>query len=184
MIRSAASSRRIFLQLLAGVVTVAALPDRVVEAQNGALLHPLQALDADDARDLLVIVRRLIPLTGATEKIYFAIVAALDSVASRSPEDSKLLKSGLDAARERFSGSLAAVSDDDLDRYLQAIERQAFFQRLYGVSLPVFFGDSAVWELIGYEGESFSKGGYLTRGFNDLDWLPEPPATAQGPLPF
>jgi len=31
-----------------------------------------------------------------------------------------------------------------------------------------------VWEALGYEGASFDKGGYLTRGFNDLDWLPEP----------
>ena len=27
---------------------------------------------------------------------------------------------------------------------------------------------------LGYEGPSFDKGGYLHRGFNDLDWLPEP----------
>jgi hypothetical protein len=33
--------------------------------------------------------------------------------------------------------------------------------------------DSAeVWDLLGYEGPSFDKGGYLHRGFDDLDWLP------------
>ena len=28
--------------------------------------------------------------------------------------------------------------------------------------------------VLGYEGASFDKGGYINRGFNDLDWLPEP----------
>ena len=28
--------------------------------------------------------------------------------------------------------------------------------------------------MLGYEGTSFDKGGYVNRGFNDLDWLPEP----------
>jgi hypothetical protein len=27
--------------------------------------------------------------------------------------------------------------------------------------------------MLGYEGPSFDKGGYLERGFNDLDWLPD-----------
>ncbi len=38
-------------------------------------------------------------------------------------------------------------------------------------------------KLFGYEGEAFSKGGYLTRGFNDLRWLPEVPAPDSGPVP-
>jgi hypothetical protein len=35
----------------------------------------------------------------------------------------------------------------------------------------------------GYEGEAFSKGGYLFRGFNDLHWLPEVPLDDGGPMP-
>jgi hypothetical protein len=35
----------------------------------------------------------------------------------------------------------------------------------------------------GYEGEAFSKGGYLMRGFNDLRWLPDVPVADSGPMP-
>jgi hypothetical protein len=28
-----------------------------------------------------------------------------------------------------------------------------------------------MWKVLGYEGESASKGGYINRGFNDIDWL-------------
>ena len=36
------------------------------------------------------------------------------------------------------------------------------------------YSDPEVWELLGYEGPSFDKGGYIDRGFDDLDWLPDP----------
>ena len=28
-----------------------------------------------------------------------------------------------------------------------------------------------VWPIFGYQGESFSQGGYIERGFDDIDWL-------------
>jgi len=28
-----------------------------------------------------------------------------------------------------------------------------------------------VWSAFGYEGESASKGGYMSRGFDDITWL-------------
>jgi hypothetical protein len=39
------------------------------------------------------------------------------------------------------------------------------------------------YALFGFEGEAFSKGGYLNRGFGSLRWLPEVPLEASGPLP-
>ena len=32
-----------------------------------------------------------------------------------------------------------------------------------------------VWKAFGYEGPSTHLGGYVDRGFDDLDWLPDPP---------
>jgi hypothetical protein len=34
------------------------------------------------------------------------------------------------------------------------------------------------WAHFGYEGSSYEMGGYFDRGFQDLDWLPNPPASA------
>jgi hypothetical protein len=33
------------------------------------------------------------------------------------------------------------------------------------------YNNQEVWPKFGYEGESASKGGYMNRGFNDIDWL-------------
>ena len=33
------------------------------------------------------------------------------------------------------------------------------------------YNQPEVWEKFGYEGESASKGGYIKRGFDDIQWL-------------
>ena len=50
-------------------------------------------------------------------------------------------------------------------------------------TLQVLYSTPMAYAYFGYEGEAFSKGGYLLRGFNDLHWLPEVPPQDSGPLP-
>ena len=33
------------------------------------------------------------------------------------------------------------------------------------------YNQKEIWPIFGYQGESFSQGGYIDRGFNDIDWL-------------
>lgn len=57
--------------------------------------------------------------------------------------------------------------------YLHTISASAFFQTVRAEVITTLYNDPEVWEILGWEGESFSKGGYVDRGFDDLDWLPE-----------
>jgi hypothetical protein len=34
------------------------------------------------------------------------------------------------------------------------------------------YNDLSVTRRFGYQGPSYEEGGYLTRGFDDIDWLP------------
>jgi hypothetical protein len=38
--------------------------------------------------------------------------------------------------------------------------------------VTALYNQQELWTKLGYEGSSAEKGGYLHRGFNDLDWLP------------
>ncbi|MDB6454782.1 hypothetical protein [Falsirhodobacter sp. 20TX0035] len=58
--------------------------------------------------------------------------------------------------------------------HLRGMQGHDFFTQVQGSALLAFYDDPEVWEALGYEGPSFDKGGYVNRGFNDLDWLPEP----------
>ncbi|MFN4064448.1 MAG: gluconate 2-dehydrogenase subunit 3 family protein, partial [Parazoarcus communis] len=54
---------------------------------------------------------------------------------------------------------------------LYVIEHGAFFQKVKGHLVTGFYDNKAVWPLFGYEGSSWEKGGYINRGFDDIDWL-------------
>ena len=54
---------------------------------------------------------------------------------------------------------------------LRSMQDPAFFQKLRGALVGGIYGNPEVWSAFGYEGESASKGGYLHRGFDDIDWL-------------
>lgn len=67
------------------------------------------------------------------------------------------------------------LDDDVALTVLRGIQDSSnFFANVIGVAVVAFYDDHEVWELLGYEGPSFDKGGYIDRGFDDLDWLPEP----------
>jgi hypothetical protein len=57
---------------------------------------------------------------------------------------------------------------------LRAISDSVFFESIRAKTILTLYNDSEVWQLLGYEGASYAQGGYLDRGFGDLDWLPEP----------
>lgn len=58
---------------------------------------------------------------------------------------------------------------------LQRIAGSDFFVAVRNKAFATLYDDHEVWTLLGYEGPSFELGGYVSRGFDDLDWLPEPP---------
>lgn len=81
----------------------------------------------------------------------------------------------LDAsARGSRDKAFAELDDAEALALLRGIEDAEFFRFVRGVTVVTLYNDHEVWDLLGYEGESFSKGGYLHRGFDDLDWLPDP----------
>jgi hypothetical protein len=57
---------------------------------------------------------------------------------------------------------------------LTRISSTEFFEGVRSRVITSLYDDREVWKLLGYEGPSYAQGGYAARGFNDLDWLPDP----------
>ena len=76
------------------------------------------------------------------------------------------------AAQNSRQRGFAELDDEEALALLRGIADAEFFAFIRGVTVVALYNDHEVWGLLGYEGESFSKGGYLHRGFDDLDWLP------------
>ena len=68
----------------------------------------------------------------------------------------------------------AELSADLQLEVLEGIEGTDFFELVRSTAVVEVYADERTWQLVGYEGPSFDKGGYIDRGFNDLDWLPDP----------
>jgi hypothetical protein len=78
----------------------------------------------------------------------------------------------LDAAR---GTPFSELSDADARAVVEGMADTPFFQTVRATAVVALYDQAEVWELLGYEGPSYDKGGYLERGFDDLDWLPDPP---------
>jgi hypothetical protein len=61
--------------------------------------------------------------------------------------------------------------EEDRVKLLQSIEATPFFGTVRAGLVTGLYNQKEIWPIFGYEGESFSKGGYIERGFNDIDWL-------------
>ena len=55
---------------------------------------------------------------------------------------------------------------------LALIEGEPFFATVQTAVREQLYERPEVWQLIGYGGPSVGQGGYVTRGFDDIDWLP------------
>jgi len=56
---------------------------------------------------------------------------------------------------------------------LKEIEQSDFFQKVRGDLIVSLYNQKEVWPRFGYEGSSAEHGGYINRGFADIDWLPK-----------
>ena len=86
----------------------------------------------------------------------------------------ELLTAGLDELDEQAGGDFAALDDAEATKVVEQVADGAFFALVHSTTVVALYDDHQVWEILGYEGSSFEKGGYLHRGFDDLDWLPDP----------
>ncbi|WP_220456297.1 gluconate 2-dehydrogenase subunit 3 family protein [Rugamonas brunnea] len=170
-------SRRGFLRgsgmaLGAAAVAPAALAMPAADGLAGAF----HTLGPATGKTLLRMARDVFPHDRLADRYYADAMAPYERKAAKDPALKALLQDGvaqLDrAAMARFGQPYAGVAaEDDRVSLLKAIEAGPFFQKIRGDMVTSLYDNKAVWPLLGYEGSSWEKGGYLHRGFNDIDWL-------------
>lgn len=137
--------------------------------------HALAVLSPEAGETLVAVVRTLCPHDALPDRVYRRVVLHYDRLARTAPAAAASIAQAvgsLDAAmplpfRERSESYRIAA--------LKAIETTTAFVFLQRTAVRFLYDDVEVWDAFGYEGASVHLGGYVTRGFNDLDWLPEPP---------
>jgi len=176
-----AVNRRAFIHGATGVLTgvLGALSPLSAFVPGRAWAVSMDALSTQDAETLMSMIRTIAPHDGLDPAAYAYVAKAIDKEAAASSDAKTRLADGL-----RSIGADFSIRDEATRvQRLRAVEQTAFFQGVRFKTLLVLYDNPVSWAHFGYEGEAFSKGGYLQRGFNDLHWLPEVPASAAGPNP-
>jgi hypothetical protein len=172
--------RREFIQatgLLTGVL--AAGSPFALMAPSRAWALDLASLTSAEGTTLLAATRTVAPHDKLEDAAYAFVVRALDTAAAKDEALRKQLKEGVASLGVGFSTAPESARVEALRR----VESTDFFQGLRVQTLRVLYSTPLAYAYFGYEGESFSKGGYLFRGFNDLRWLPDVPLADGGPVP-
>ena len=174
-------NRRELLKTTTGLLTgwvVAGSPLALI-APGRAWAVDLIALTSSEGATLMSLVRTIAPHDKLYDAAYALVIQAIDSDASKDAGTHKMIQEGVAALGPGFSTAPESARVETLKK----IESSAFFQMMRLKTLQVLYSSPIAYAYFGYEGEAFSKGGYLFRGFNDLRWLPEVPVEDSGPLP-
>lgn len=135
------------------------------------------ALDADAATKLMRALRAVFPHDSFPDGPYERSAAAIIATVAASPRQTGVVIEGIRSLEALAGGDLHTVAIDELSAILRHIEQTEFFQIMLTSAVVTLYSDPEVWALLGYEGFSSDRGGYIDRGFNDLAWLPEPRIT-------
>jgi hypothetical protein len=174
-------NRRELLKTTTGLLTgwvVAGSPLALI-APGRAWAVDLTTLTSSEGAALMSMARTIAPHDKLDDAAYALVVQAVDSDAAKDANTHKMIREGLAELGRGF----AASPENERVEALKKIEPSAFFQTIRLKTLQALYSSPIAYAYFGYEGEAFSKGGYLFRGFNDLRWLPEVPAADSGPLP-
>ncbi len=143
----------------------------------------LKTLNQAEGEALMKMGRTLYPHKKLPDAVYALLAKDLDGAASTDAKLAAQLKEGIAGLNSATGGSFAKSSDASQLKAVKAIEGQPFFATVRGKCITSLYDNDMAFTAFGYPGSAWEKGGYITRGFQDLKWLPEPSAAAS-PKPW
>lgn len=173
-------ARRDFLKTtgwLTGVLAAGSPLALIAPSRSWAV--ELRTLSSTEGKTLLSVARTIAPHDRLEDAAYAVVVRSIDADAGQSAAARSILREGMRSIGPDF----AAAPEPERVRRLTAIESSEFFKTMRSKTLGTLYATPFAYAYFGYEGEAFSKGGYVFRGFNELDWLPDVPAEDSGPMP-
>jgi hypothetical protein len=171
-------NRRVFLQGAATAVPVVAVATRAGLSIEDAWAEGATTLAPATMKTLVKVARDIYPHDFLVDSYYITAVKPWDGKAAKDPAVKTLIETGVQRldqdAQDRHKMAYAMVPwESDRVVLLQGIEQTAFFKALRGDLVVSLYNQEELWPKFGYEGSSAEHGGYIKRGFDDINWLPK-----------
>ncbi|MDE2627419.1 MAG: tat (twin-arginine translocation) pathway signal sequence [Burkholderiales bacterium] len=167
----------ILMGTIAGGSVLAALAPSTVWAVE------LKTLSKAEGQTLMKMGRVLYPHKKLPDAVYALLAKDLDAKASTDAAVATQLRAGVAALDRAAGGSYTKAGDKKKLEIVKAMEGQPFFATVRGQCITSLYDNDMAFAVFGYPGSAWEKGGYITRGFQDLKWLPAPPLAAS-PKPY
>ena len=164
-------TRRALLSRAVAAGALAVVGPGFIAATDAAWAVEVTAISEHEMATLLQMARDIYPHDRVGDRFYAVAIKSYDVT-----EQKEMVAEGIAALDEAakkagFDNYLAAGWEDDRVAILRSIQDTPFFQTVRGGLVTGLYNQKDIWPIFGYEGESFSQGGYIDRGFDDIDWL-------------
>ncbi|MCF3973619.1 Twin-arginine translocation pathway signal [Paracoccus salsus] len=164
-------TRRALLSRAAAAGAMAVAGAGFIAAPDAAWAVEVSAISEHEMATLLQMARDIYPHDKVGDRFYAIAVKGYDAEDHKAEVADGI--AALDAAAQAagFDSYLAAGWEAERVAILHSVEDTAFFQTVRGGLVTGLYNQKEIWPIFGYQGESFSEGGYVNRGFDDIDWL-------------
>ena len=169
-------SRRNLLKAGATAVPAAVVAGASISA-TAAWAEDAKTITPHTMATMVKMARDIYPHDYIADVFYVRAVTPWDAKAGKDPAVKTLVENGVTqldaAAKDKHGVQYIAVGwESDRVALLRGIEESEFFRKLRADLVVSLYNQPEIWPKLGYEGSSAEYGGYLARGFNDIDWLP------------
>jgi len=152
-------------------------------APSTAWALELKSLTTEEGKTLMAMGRVLYPHEKLPDAVYALLSKDLDAKAAGDAGAAKMLKEGIAWLNQSAGGNFAKATAAQREAIVRGMEGTAFFGTVRGQCITSLYDNDMAFAVFGYPGSAWEKGGYITRGFQDLKWLPAPTKEASPP-PF
>ena len=171
-------NRRMVLKGVAATVPAAAMVSTTGLGIADAWAEDATALAPAVLKTMVKVARDIYPHDFLGEVYYINAIKPWDGKAAKDLKVKAMLQSGIsrldqDAQQRHKVAYLNVPWEADRVVLLQGIEQTDFFKAIRSDLVVSLYNQEAVWPKFGYEGSSAEHGGYINRGFSDIDWLPK-----------
>ena len=146
-------------------------------APSRAWAVELSALNDAQGQSLMAFARTLYPHETLDDAAYALVVKALDGSA-KDKATLQMLADGIRKLDSICGGSFVNANEDARLSAAKEVEGTPFFNAVRGTTVGNLYNNPIAFAHFGYQGSAWEHGGYKHRGFDDLTWLPSPPASA------
>ena len=164
--------RRFLIAVIAGSGVMASGLNLALIRNASAWAGAADDGSAANGNILARMVRLYYPHENVADHVY---VQTVDNILTAAASDSQLQQLLDDAYAALDGAGDQRFAELDAESQLAAmtkVQDETFFTAIKFQVLARFYANAEVWKAINYPGSSVEHGGYVERGFNDIDWLP------------